>query len=29
LEVQVMDERVKATVAELPLVDPTGLKIRG
>ncbi|MBW2441922.1 MAG: aminomethyl transferase family protein, partial [Deltaproteobacteria bacterium] len=28
LEVQVMDERVKATVAELPLVDPTGLKIR-
>jgi 4-methylaminobutanoate oxidase (formaldehyde-forming) len=28
LEVQVMGERVKATVADLPLVDPQGLKIR-
>ena len=28
LEVQVMGERVKATVADLPLVDPGGEKIR-
>jgi 4-methylaminobutanoate oxidase (formaldehyde-forming) len=28
LEVQVMGERVKATVADLPLVDPKGLKLR-
>jgi len=28
LEVQVMGERVKATVANLPLVDPKGEKIR-
>jgi 4-methylaminobutanoate oxidase (formaldehyde-forming) len=28
LEVQVMGNRVKAMVAELPLVDPKGLKIR-
>jgi 4-methylaminobutanoate oxidase (formaldehyde-forming) len=29
LDVQVMDRRVKARVAELPLVDPKGEKIRG
>ncbi|MDX2500003.1 MAG: FAD-dependent oxidoreductase [Deltaproteobacteria bacterium] len=28
LEVQVMGERVKATVSDLPLVDPKGLKLR-
>ncbi len=28
LEVQVMGERVKATVANLPLVDPKGLKLK-
>jgi glycine cleavage system aminomethyltransferase T len=28
LEVEILGERFKAQVAELPLVDPKGLKIR-
>ena len=28
LEVQVMGERVKASVAKLPLLDPKGLKLK-